>query len=587
MQTTLRSSRPANKGYALIMVMIFLGVTLLVLGSVMFWTSTNAKNIKRNNLYFTSQAAAEAAVEQVIANMNRDYLHQSINSAGSYETNIPSTTNWPTQYAFSSSAGPNTTYVNEGAMSGVLQPLSSQWSGLQGYPENCQVTSTATPQNQLYSVPATVTENVQYADIPLFQFAIFYNMNLEFAPAVNMTITGPVFSNAGIWARANGSSSGLQFSSTVSTAGGVISSNTTDPFSTSYAPSGKANPAFSGGTSTNNPELTLPIGTNNSPAAVEAILQMPPPDNSYTYLYNLADLIITNATSGANIQVFYQDPTNSSALTYVPMDAFWVNSLTHVTNYYYSFVTNASFYDYRETSTAQAIQIDVQKLGVWRTNTAALGGNSFNNLNISDKGKGINSIYVYNSYPLSSSALPAVRLINGQQLPSDGLAVATPDPIYVKGNFNTQTSAGNDANSADVTYTEPAALYGDALTILSSSWNDSYTASTPLASRVVAAQVTINAATLEGIVPSTAANFSGGVENFFRLLENWNGTAFWYNGSIVCMFPSQYATGTYVNVGLSSSYYSAPVRDWAFDSNFTNQAGLPPLTPFVVNSLSP
>jgi hypothetical protein len=68
--------------------------------------------------------------------------------------------------------------------------------------------------------------------------------------------------------------------------------------------------------------------------------------------------------------------------------------------------------------------------------------------------------------------------------------------------------------------------------------------------------------------------YSGGVENFFRLLETW-GTFYW-NGSIIVMFPSQYATNSFVNTG---NYYVAPTRHWAFDTNFTAQGGLPPLTP--------
>ena len=49
------------------------------------------------------------------------------------------------------------------------------------------------------AVPATVSESIQFASIPLFQFAIFYNMNLEIAAAQTLTIVGPVWSNAGIW----------------------------------------------------------------------------------------------------------------------------------------------------------------------------------------------------------------------------------------------------------------------------------------------------------------------------------------------------------------------------------------------------
>ena len=42
------------------------------------------------------------------------------------------------------------------------------------------------------------------------------------------------------------------------------------------------------------------------------------------------------------------------------------------------------------------------------------------------------------------------------------------------------------------------------------------------------------------------------------------------------MFPSQYATNSWQQTG---NYYTAPARKWAFDTNFIQQVGLPPLTP--------
>ena len=565
MRMTFRPSQPANKGYALIMVMIFLGVTLLVLGSLMSWTNSNARQVKRNNLYYTSQYAAEAAVEQVIANMNRDYLHQSLNSASSYDTIIPSQTNWPVQYAFSSLAGANKTYVNIGATSTNLQPLGSQWSGLQGYSANCQVTSTATPQNQLYTVPATVTENLQYADIPLFQFAIFYNMNLEIQPGGAMTIGGPVFCNASIWA----ASLNLIFSNSVTADGNVSSNNISDPFMTAGSKAGSGNPTFMSTVGTNHAQLNLPIGTSNNPAAVEAILQMPPSGNSSSvYLYNQANLIISNSSSGGNVQVFYQNTNNSTALTLVPKDDTNTSS--------YSFVTSTNFQDYREKKTVHAIYLDVAKLGLWVTNTSTLGGATINNQTIADTGKGINSIYIYDSVPLSSSTLPGVQVGNGKQLPQYGLAIATPDPIYVEGNFNVQDNTGNNIGQNATSHTRPAALYGDALTVLSANWNDTNESSTE--SLRIPVPTTVNAATLEGIVPSSGTIYSGGVENFLRLLEAWSGAIpLTYNGSIVVMFPSQYATNSWGN----SHYYDIPKRQWAFDLNFTHQDGLPPMTPQV------
>jgi len=114
---------------------------------------------------------------------------------------------------------------------------------------------------------------------------------------------------------------------------------------------------------------------------------------------------------------------------------------------------------------------------------------------------------------------------------------------------------------------------------LTSAWSDSYTSSTPLSSHN-AGNTTVDAATLEGIVESVTINgtkyYSDGVENFLRLLENWTGDTLTYNGSIVVMFNSIYATNFWQAPG---NYYNVPTRNWGFDVNFQNQNQLPALTP--------
>ena len=52
-----------------------------------------------------------------------------------------------------------------------------------------------------------------------------------------------------------------------------------------------------------------------------------------------------------------------------------------------------------------------------------------------------------------------VRLINAQTLPSGGLTIVCPFPLYIKGNFNTSSP-------------EPALIVTDSLTVLSSEWQD-------------------------------------------------------------------------------------------------------------------
>ena len=123
---------------------------------------------------------------------------------------------------------------------------------------------------------------------------------------------------------------------------------------------------------------------------------------------------------------------------------------------------------------------------------------------------------------------------------------------------------------------------GDSITILSDSWQDSVTTRLPAPS-----STTVNAAMLVGIVPSNpniSGNYNGGLENYMRLLENWgSSTVLTFNGSMVALFYSQYATNSWQPTG---NYYNAPTRNWHFDLNFKNAAKLPPLTPSVVNYVS-
>ena len=176
-----------------------------------------------------------------------------------------------------------------------------------------------------------------------------------------------------------------------------------------------------------------------------------------------------------------------------------------------------------------------------------------------------------------SGELTAVRVKNGQNLPSDGLTVATSEPLYVQGHFNSPTTTVGSTNTSN---TAPASLLGDSITVLSANWSDA-NSSKPMTQRP-AINTTVNAAFLAGIVQTTNSvgtkHYSGGVENFPRFLEDWSGKTLTYNGSMVVMFPSKFATNWWIDPG---TYYNAPNRSWAFDLNFLNYNRLPPGTPQV------
>jgi hypothetical protein len=464
---------------------------------------------------------------------------------------------------------------------------------------------------------------------PIFEFAIFYNINMEFDPEQTMFINGPVFCNAGIWA----GTSRLNFNSTVSAVGQVNTSDT-DPFATGITDA-LAPPNFNlaGQPTSGVGALNLPgFGTTNA----EAILNIPPPSyamgtaaafstNGLSYLANAVDLVISNSITGTNllgggytptgtnITIYYQDADNATYLQKLTPDFYRLKTPAFTggpiyTNYVWpatasnrstytnrcatnvayagwSFVTNVAFYDYRESATVQALQIDIAQFNKWLTNSMATNGGLLYTLECTnDKGHSIDSIWVYNNVPLNSGTLPAVRVVNGIQLANLwGLTVATPMPIYVYGDYNEQIDATHVSSGTNTLYTFPAALMGDAVTILSSSWSDSYNPATSLGSRN-ASSTTINAALLQGIVKSSGVNYSGGVEQSLRFLEDWIGDTNTYNGSLVVMFPSIYATNYWQSAGI---YYNPPKRNWNFDYNFLQQNKLPPLTPQVVNFATP
>ena len=347
--------------------------------------------------------------------------------------------------------------------------------------------------------------------------------------------------------------------------------------------------------------------------------------NGIVYPANAADLVISNFTSGTNFGSYLPKGTNMTVyyqdygLTQLPYDYYMITNrnsrLSWITNYvaptvlgsntniYYagfSWITNITFKDWREgwnggagpAKTVQAVQIDMNLLQRWltndvNTNTAVTSGYEYDMLKNFHTDSHISSVYVYNSVPLTTSQLPAVRVINGAQLPhpggsTRGFTVATPFPIYVYGDYNSQNN-GLLASGTNTVNTLPGALMGDSITILSDGWSDNNTTKLPFAS-----STTVNAAMLVGIVPSNpniSGNYSGGLENYLRLLEAWDSsTALTFNGSMVALFYSQYATNSWQPTG---NYYNAPKRNWAFDLNFQNAAKVPPLTPSVVNDVSP
>ncbi len=242
-----------------------------------------------------------------------------------------------------------------------------------------------------------------------------------------------------------------------------------------------------------------------------------------------------------------------------------------------------SFYDQRQSETNFVTQIDVAKYSTWLNNYTG-SGQKFS-------GSPPTILYVADLRHVTSGSArqAAVRLVNGSALPYNqglGFTVATQNPIYIQGNYNTTAPQGSNpgGNSLGLGSTTngasvPAAILADSLTILSTSWNDKNSANGYSARTQVQSNMTINAALVTGAMPSTdttATTFSGGVQNLTRFLEDWSNVTLTMNTSIVNLFNSKIATNQFQMPGI---YYNPPTRHWGFDTTYYNPNKQPPGVP--------
>ena len=182
----------------------------------------------------------------------------------------------------------------------------------------------------------------------------------------------------------------------------------------------------------------------------------------------------------------------------------------------------------------------------------------------------------------ASSRNWGVKLVNGNVIPNPefahgdniyGTSIATNQVMYVEGNYNSDGIIGTDSPTEPdnpATFNQegqeaPAALAADAITFLSTNWNDA-NSNKDLGERV-ALPTEVSAAILTGLVPSGKngnKSYSGGVENFPRFLEYWKDIDFVMRGSIVAMFESEVATAPWGK----GDVYKPPVRKWGYHSNY-------------------
>ncbi|MFT5049034.1 MAG: hypothetical protein ACI8QZ_000423 [Chlamydiales bacterium] len=175
---------------------------------------------------------------------------------------------------------------------------------------------------------------------------------------------------------------------------------------------------------------------------------------------------------------------------------------------------------------------------------------------------------IYASHYGLDEKLQGVQLHNGSLLESS-VTVVTEGALYIEGDYNSVVPDGRRPRSA--------AVIADAVNLLSNGWTgDKDPGDLPAAT-----ETTFNVALITGNYESTAGDYNGGLENLPRFHENWSGVSCNIKGSLVNLWESEHATGAW---SIRGDRYRAPIRNWDYDTRFNTIENLPPFTPHSVTA---
>ena len=593
----MRSIR-SEAGSALILALLTL-LLLSVLGMAMVSLGATETTIAGNwRSYSAAFYGSEAGIESGIVAL-RNLLSTTPSPSTGQLNAITAPTLVNTQLAFvtTSCSGSNPCY-------GVTQPVApylasmpaGPYSGLSGMVTNFLIVSPVVGVNGTRS---TQSQNFNYTQIPLFQFAVFYGkgVDLEISPGANMMLNGKVFSNSNIYLSPQNSTlqigSATGYPTLLATAGSIYRTIKRDGtegfgnnpqikdangnyqtlnfdhvmnqnFGSSWTESQWAAAATSlfGGTVKDSA-----MGVNQIIPPIPALFYNPSnPDQVAHQMIELPSGSDSSALASAKMYA-------QAGLRIV--DGVATDSNGNGVTVPSGVVSTKTFYDARERNTMQVTEIDVGALQSKAPSWFQSGGLLYDNkgvLFVANSGGGPNATCPAGTRG-AGNPCPAVRLVNGSALPQKGLTVVSQNPIYIKGDYNTALTGVGGSNHP------PAAVMADAVTVLSNSWDDA-NSTKALSNRVVASgsgNTTVNAAIATGpSAESAAGSGNGQLENNIRFLEDWSGRTMTYSGSIVDLWHSEQVTAPWLNTG---NYYNAPIRNWSYDLLFNDPTKLPPGTP--------
>ena len=586
------SKRRAKSVSTIVAALIVTAVVTAIVGVTFIATNAASRMGYRATSYIATQRAAEAAVEYGYG-IWKQRVFTNNGAIGTNQANLNITAPSMPGFEFDTVAnnGPLALTATDEYGAPAAAPVPTvvnltNYPGWRGFSYGYLVSAKVKSSGQVGTPHvAGVRRRFQYTEVPIFQMMYFFQDNLEFYKPANMIIGGLVHTNSNLYASAS-SAGVLTFTGNVSYAG-TYTNNSAPPGGASWSSwSSDAPPTYPNGESNQVTKVPVaqPMGlsltavfntTDSNPNndGYRELIEQPqntavypdPPEIAARRVCNKAGILMT--INGTTVTVTTQNGTTATAPQIATLKT--------------AFTGKTTLYDQREGKTADVANIDVSKL---TPTLNALSSSGFNGV-----------IYIVDNTPVTTSgASPSpnaktIRLQNGGVLPNNGLTLASENPVYIQGDYNTGTSAtnpstsvpanstGNPTNSDSPTvpgYTrKSSAVMGDAVMFLSNNWND---ANAPLTVvNRLASNTTYNTAIMAGFMPSqytppsgSQYGYSGGGNNFPRFLETWTAKTCTYYGSMVELFQSKTYTGKWD----TGNIYTPPSRRWNFDTNFSTSA---------------
>ena len=201
-----------QKGIVLPLVLTYILVFTAEITGLAEYASHTQRLVQSQQNYLTAFYLADAAAEKSVA-----AIRLFIATNGTVPTNaeLTSITQAPNAYASGATFTSTDTASYSGAAWTSKTLTSGNYSGLNGSTQTINVVVTAQDAKNGVTHKATVSQALEIQLIPIFQFGVFYQNDLEILPGSSMTFTGPVHTNGSLYLGNDGATTSTDFDSTI------------------------------------------------------------------------------------------------------------------------------------------------------------------------------------------------------------------------------------------------------------------------------------------------------------------------------------------------------------------------------------